>query len=142
MIAKAFFLPKDFHRYEARIFRDHGITGNRYPRGYLSGRPRGYSRTSRPTPVPRVPRPRPGPAGSGQDGLVVAGLAGHSGEQLARLGPLLGLGEVFPGVGQENDALTGPERPHVDLLPVFLGDGPQVVMLVLLRVEVDLHLRP
>ena len=56
------------------------------------------------------------------------------------LGPLLGRGEDLPGVGEEDDPLAGSERPHVDLLPVFLRHGPQVVMLVKLWAEIDLHL--
>ena len=61
---------------------------------------------------------------SGQGGLVVSGLRGHRVEEPVRLCPFLGLGEDFPGVGQEDDTLAGPERPHVDLLPVLLRDGP------------------
>ena len=56
------------------------------------------------------------------------------------LGPLLGRGEDLPGVGQENDALAGPERPDVDPLPVLFRNGPQVVVLVEFRPKIDLHL--
>jgi hypothetical protein len=52
----------------------------------------------------------------------------------------LGGGEDLPGVGQEDDALTGAEGAHVDLGAVLLRHGPQVVVLEALRVEVDVHL--
>jgi hypothetical protein len=41
----------------------------------------------------------------------------------------LGGGEDLPGVGQEDDALTGAEGAHVDLVAVLLRHGPQVVVL-------------
>ena len=52
------------------------------------------------------------------------------------LGPILGRGEDLPRVRQEYDPLPGTEGPHVDLVPVFLRHGPQVVVLVRLGVQV------
>ena len=42
--------------------------------------------------------------------------------------------------GGEDDALTGAEGAHVDLVPVLFRHGPQVVVLEGLGVEVDVHL--
>lgn len=42
--------------------------------------------------------------------------------------------------GRKDDTFTGAEGPYVDLLPVLLRYGPQVVVLVELGVEVNLHL--
>ena len=57
----------------------------------------------------------------GQDGLVVGGGFGEGGEDAA--GPGLGRGEDLPGVGQEDDALTGAEGAHVDLVAVLRRHG-------------------
>jgi len=56
------------------------------------------------------------------------------------LGPVPGRREDFPGAGKKDDTFTGAEGTYVELLPVLLRYGPQVVVPVELGVEVNLHL--
>ena len=58
------------------------------------------------------------------------------------MNPVLGLGEGFLRVRQEYDPLARIEKPHVDLVPVALGNLRLEMMLVLLRFQIDIHLRP
>src|SRR5215469_3103998 len=77
---------------------------------------------------------------SDQGGLVVADKRSLFREERAIARPFLSRGERLLAVGQEDNALAGTERPYVNVLPVLFRYCVQVVVLVPLGTQVDLHL--
>src|SRR5262249_11341503 len=62
-------------------------------------------------------------------------------ENAALANPRLSLGVGFLAIGQKHDTLAARETAHIDPRFVAVGDFVQVEVFVLLRREVEIHLR-
>src|SRR5437899_4352745 len=60
-------------------------------------------------------------------------------EQPPGLRPSSGLAERLAGIRQEDDPLARLERPHVDPVPILLGQDPPMVVLSPLRMKSEYY---